>query len=140
MTVRTNKDNHEKLLGIFLTLVVTQVGAAGWEKVVDTPSGATYVHTSSIVKDGYYVTAWILYDRKKPFPDFANGEKLYLSTKTRIKYNCNNETWQFISTTNFVGNMGEGSITGSRDFVAEPFHSLPDRYARKVFDYLCAKP
>ncbi len=127
-----------KLFGILMALLAVQASAAGWEKVVEAPSGTSYyVQTPLIKKDGQYVTAWVLYDYKKPPPIFAVDGKPYLSTKTRIVYNCDNETWQPTSIANFTGHMGAGSVTVSRDLDGEAFHSLPDKYARKVWEFVC---
>lgn len=81
---------------------------AGWTELVADDIASEFVNYDSIEKDGGIVTMWNMSDFRHP-QEVGNG-RLFLSTKVKQAYDCQNAKKRIVSLIHYIKPMGVGEI------------------------------
>lgn len=91
---------------MLLAVVSSSAAAAAWVKVSSDGNGTTYVDSPTIHRAGNRVKMWSLADFKAT--QVLPTGKQYLSTKTRIEYDCKEERVRLLAVFAHSRNMAKG--------------------------------
>ena len=108
----------KKLLLIILLTLISTGAMAEWNLADYTDEVTFYFETTSIRKKADIATLWVLSDYKKPVKISNNP---YLSDKSKVSYDCENESRKFLSIIQYEENMGKGKVV--RDFDYSDTHT-----------------
>jgi hypothetical protein len=122
------------LIGLLL-MAVSAGAMAEWTKISNAADFDVYADLSTIRKSGGTAKIWIVHDFKKA--EIASSGKSYLSTMTRYEYDCNEEKFRGLSIYRYSGNMKNGDMVSSHDYVSEWMSIPPESVGAKEFKIVC---
>jgi hypothetical protein len=122
------------LIGLML-MAVSAGAMAEWTKIGGTDRFDSYADLSTIRKSGGTAKMWILTDEKKT--QTAPNGKSYLSAMVRYEYDCNEEKFRGLSIYEYSGNMKNGDIVLSGDYVDEWSSIPPESVGATEFKIAC---
>jgi hypothetical protein len=133
----------KKLISMLLLTVMSTNVIAEWTVVGNSGDSelTIYADIATIRKKGNKVEIWSLKDFKKTqWEKERNGKYKYLSTISRSEYDCEEETMQVLSLTQYSKNMGEGNIVWSSNKYEDinSFEIIPGSIGEAVLKIACS--
>ena len=102
-----------RLFAMMLLAMMSGGAAADWTLVERQGDGNNlYADSATIRRNGDIASIWVVHDGKTPVVDRESGKKA-LSTRSQYEFDCKNMKLRILSTSNYSGNMGKGSVTYS---------------------------
>ena len=126
----------KKLLITLLLAVLSTSAMAEWVLINDNDIATNYVNPATIRKAGNKVRMWSMDDYKTMQ---ITGEYKYISMKTQIEYDCQNETFTSVALLSFSGNMGSGQVVLSTYQRLDPIPVSPESIGELAWKVACRK-
>ena len=120
---------------IMLLATISSSAMAEWVRVAEIPNMIAYTDPTSNRKVGNIVTMWTLYDYAQP--QFATGNKAYLSSNGKNEYDCKEVRKRQISASAHSQQMGRGEVISAGPVSSEWEPILPRSLGEALWKFAC---
>lgn len=129
----------KRLLALtFICLATIGTASAEWKKVTYSDAAIFYVETSTIRTNRGYKEGWVMADLTSP-KKAADG-KMYLSTKSKYRFDCAGDKINPLAIAFYSGNMGGGEVIWSKSFNDNDWeHNAPDSVGASFSRAVCGR-
>lgn len=109
---------------------------AEWTKVGSSENQVSYIDNATILKNGYRVKMWRLFDF---YTAQTTDSGLGLSLKELDEFDCNENKWRMLQASIFSGNMGKGKLITNNSTPSEWYTVAPNSLSKLQWDIACKK-
>lgn len=124
---------------MFIFLATIGTASAEWKKITESKLVDTFVDFSTVRTNGKYRELWLLTDYRGTTQDA--GDKVYLSTKTKVRFDCQQEKSLDLSILAYSEGMGQGDVvaTVTNDETGKWQHIVPGTNGSIAYKVACRK-
>ena len=128
-----------KKLTLLLLLMVSTNVTAEWTKSGEDSEETLYINFETIRNiENNNVKLWCLHDFKTERTIETEG-KHFLSSKSHMLFNCNNETYSLLDIVFYSKNMGQGDLVHRVFNKIDEMSVVPDSNDEVLFKIVCGK-
>ncbi|WP_457354379.1 surface-adhesin E family protein [Roseateles sp. P5_D6] len=123
-----------KLMLTTFALVFSSPAWADWEPIAANDEAIHFLDLQTVKTTGQIRRVWVLIDMKTPVVGRGNSQR------SLAEYDCREERWRYLQSSDFSGQMGEGTILvdSSQPTAWRPV--APGTVGAAAIKLLCAPP
>lgn len=126
------------LVPLLICFATIGTASADWKRVTYSDAADFYIEPSTIRTNGQYKEAWVMADLKSA-QKAADGQ-LYLSTKSKYRFDCAGDRINYLAIVQYSGNMGAGEVVWNKSFNDNEWnHNVPGSVATAFSRAACGK-